>query len=40
MLRIRRSNLSKIIDCTKLTGKELKVIFDVYIEAGYSIEFV
>ena len=40
MLRIRRNNLSKVIDCTMLTGKELKVIFDRYIEAGYSIEFV
>ena len=40
MLRIRRNNLSKVIDCTMCSREELSVIFDTYIEAGYTIEFV
>ena len=40
MLRIRRKKLSKIIDCSHCSREELSVIFDTYIEAGYTIEFV
>lgn len=40
MLRIRRSNLSKVIDCTMCSREELSVVFDTYIEAGYTIEFI
>ena len=40
MLRIRRNNLSKVIDCTMCSREELSVIFDTYIEAGYTIEFI
>ena len=40
MLRIRRNNLSKVIDCSHCSREELLVVFDTYIEAGYTIEFV
>lgn len=40
MLRIRRNKLSKVIDCSHCSKEELSVIFDTYIEAGYTIEFV
>ena len=40
MLRIRRNNLSKVIDCSHCSREELAVVFDTYIEAGYTIEFV
>lgn len=40
MLRIRRSRLSKVIDCSRCSREELAIIFDTYIKAGYSIEFV
>lgn len=39
MLRIRRNNLSKVIDCSHCSREDLAAIFDTYIEAGYVIEF-
>lgn len=40
MLRIRRNKLSKVIDCSHCSREELAIMFDTYIEAGYTIEFV
>lgn len=40
MLRIRRNKLSKVIDCSHCSREELSIVFDTYIESGYTIEFV